>query len=63
MTNTKSYRVGDTIYYSAFGSSGSRIVKVTNREDIKGRPGFDGLLSNGEAVWGYDEQITRVVPA
>jgi len=59
------YDVGDIIEYNTFGG-GSRRVAVTNREpDVKnGRPGFDGIMSTPEgtvSVWGYDDQIVRVV--
>jgi hypothetical protein len=53
MTTTRTYAVGDTIEYSAFGGV-RRTVLVTNREEeIKnGRPGFDGITTEGESVWG-----------
>ena len=59
------YNVGDTIEYRAFGGE-TRTVEVQGKEDdIKnGRPGFDGVCINpnpGQPVWGYDDQITRVV--
>jgi hypothetical protein len=53
------YQVGDTVEYTPMGG-GSRIVVVTDKDDnIKnGRPGFEALT---EGVWGYDDQIVRVV--
>jgi len=61
------YGEGDLIEYQTFGG-GTRIVRVEAREeDIKnGSPGFDGIVVGGSAeygasVWGYDDQITRVV--
>lgn len=56
------YNIGSVIEYVAFGGV-VRTVNVTNWEpDIKnGCPGFDGITTHGESVWGYDRQITRVV--
>ncbi len=61
------YKRGDVIIYEPFGG-GERMVLVTMREnDIKnGHPGFEGLILenyevNGDAAWGYDDQIIRVV--
>ena len=65
------YGEGSIIIYSPFGG-GTRRVRVECREsDIKnGRPGFDGVLvsqtdgdatEDGDGVWGYDDQIIRVV--
>ena len=61
---TNSYRVGSIIEYRPFGSESVRRVAVDTKEtDVKnGRPGFDGALVDGTLnVWGYDDQITRVV--
>ena len=58
------YRVGSVIEYHSFGSEYARRVVVESKEtDVKnGRPGFDGLLVDGTlAVWGYDDQISRVI--
>lgn len=60
------YRENSIIEYSPFGG-GTRRVRVTNVEDeVKnGMPGFDGDLLDGEIVvgqvWGYSDQVTRVV--
>lgn len=56
------YKVGDTIEYVTFGG-GVRRVTVTQREaDVKnGYPGFDGIMADGMTVWGYDDQIERVI--
>jgi len=62
------YEVGSVIEYRAFGGE-LRRVRVTEKEaNIKnGRAGFDGELLNGAppseewSVWGYDDQIVRVV--
>lgn len=58
------YEIGDTITYRAFGGE-MRIVRVTEKhEEVKnGKPGFTGESIHGgewSAVWGYDDQITRV---
>tara|TARA_Y100000296_G_scaffold78313_1_gene100867 strand:- start:300 stop:506 length:207 start_codon:yes stop_codon:yes gene_type:complete len=61
------YTVGSIIDYRAFGERKLRRIVVEVREnDIKnGRPGFDGYLlgkdPDGGGVWGYDDQIVRVV--
>jgi hypothetical protein len=65
------YRVGSVIEYIAFGGE-TRRVRISERfDDIKnGRPGFDGELvgiatetddPDELLVWGYDNQILRVV--
>lgn len=63
------YEVGDVVEYRPFGG-GLRAVRVCDKDsDIKnGRPGFDGYLLDEEGdefkeatVWGYDEQIVRVL--
>lgn len=61
------YKVGDVVEYRPFGG-GIRRVEVTNKDaDVKnGLPGFDGeLVDAGDqewrGVWGYDDQIIRVV--
>lgn len=58
------FKTGDIIEYTPFGG-GTRRVEVTEMHaDIKnGRAGFDGILvdSNRDEVWGYTDQVTRVV--
>jgi len=56
------YGVGDRISYEAFGGE-VRTGTVTEKHDDvkKGRPGFDMVLPDGTAVWGYDDQITEVL--
>jgi hypothetical protein len=60
------YREGSVIEYTAFGGL-KRIVLVTEKsDDVKnGRPGFDGKEqgsdSDSDGVWGYDDQISRVI--
>ena len=59
-----SYRVGDVIEQWCFGvAESARLVRITAKyTDIKnGRAGFDGYTSNGCSVWGYDEDVHRVV--
>lgn len=57
-----SYRVGSRIEYTPFGGD-YRVVTVDNKEeDVKnGRAGFDGMTDDGLGVWGYDDQITRII--
>jgi len=58
------YRVGDVIIQHCFGEpTCARWVRVTAKyADIKnGRAGFDGYTSNGASVWGYDEDVYRIV--
>ena len=61
---TKKYRKGSIIEYKTFDGS-RRKVLVTNRvPQIKnGKDGFDGLVlgEDGDSVWGYDHQITRII--
>jgi hypothetical protein len=67
MTNlnrkTPDYREGSTIQYRPFGGGQTRTVTVGERlENVKnGEPGFGGTDTDGEGVWGYDDQITRVI--
>lgn len=67
-TITPAYDAGDTIEYHTFGGDRLRRVVVEERfDDVKnGYPGFDGICIEGGAdvgmsVWGYDDQIVRVV--
>ena len=60
------YRVGSTIEYETFGGDVRCVVVEKKEPDVKkGRPGFVGKLASAPTdfcgVWGYDEQITRVV--
>lgn len=60
------YGVGSVIEYRAFGGEVRRVKVEWAGDNVKdGRPGFDGKIVGGskagEFVWGYDEQITRVV--
>jgi hypothetical protein len=65
---TEQYEEGDTIEYATPGGE-RRVVRVDLKsDDIKnGRPGFDGTIiragntATGQTVWGYDDQIVRVV--
>jgi hypothetical protein len=56
------------------GNTGSRRVRVTAKfdSDAQGRKGFDAVIESvwgdrephqGEEVWGYDHQITKVIPS
>lgn len=60
------YNIGDKVVY---WSGGFRVVLVDEKdEDIKnGRPGFGGTVvggpDDGMSVWGYDQQIERVIPS
>ena len=59
------YRKGSIIEYKTFDGS-LRLARVTEKlDDVKnGHSGFDGVLINDNfnwEVWGYDDQIIRVV--
>jgi hypothetical protein len=64
----RDYTEGSIIEYRTF-TGGIRRVEVLERcDDVKnGRPGFDGFevqrspADDTTGVWGYDDQITRVV--
>ena len=60
MNTTPNYTTGSTITYETF-TGDSRTVLVTEKHEFvkNGRAGFDGVLPNGDTVWGYDDQITR----
>ena len=66
---SKNYKVGSVIEYSPFGGGCRRVVVEEKEDDIKnGRPGFSGHQVGagprdglGGGVWGYDDQIIRVV--
>lgn len=67
MSNSN-YEVGDIIEYNAFGGELRRVLVESKSENIKNdRPGFDGVLvaapedDQWRDVWGYDDQIVRVV--
>lgn len=62
------YRIGSIIEYT--GGAHGRIVRVTYvSRDIKGGdPGFTGVVvvdngsdRAGDSVWGYDDQVKRVI--
>lgn len=62
------YAESDVIEYNPMGLGSTRRVRVQKRwADIKnGSPGFGGICIEGGrdvgmSVWGYDDQITRVV--
>lgn len=63
------YKVGDVIEYTTHLGGTRRVTVTATYTDVKnGRPGFDGELVEGAEtilgtadVWGYDDQITRVV--
>lgn len=56
-------RVDDVATYYAFDGE-RREVRVTGvHQDIKdGRAGFDGIMPDGESVWGYASQVEHIVP-
>jgi hypothetical protein len=64
--SAQDYRVGDVIVYTPL-MGGDRYVVVTERyDDVKnGRAGFDGHVVDHPdmPVWGYDAQITCILPA
>ena len=63
--NPLDYVVGDKITYRNFLGGPTTGYVVSKDPDIKnGRAGFDlATTPDGNAVvWGYDDQIVRVVP-
>lgn len=64
------YKAGDVVR-QRFSGGDDRLVRVTDRlPDVNdGRPGFDGIelcpelkqRTEGDAVWGYDDQIVEVI--
>lgn len=66
MATTNDYQVGSIIEYQNFGGKTVRVRVIDRDPDVKdGRPGFDGEVTGGPdkgvTVWGYDEQVTRVI--
>jgi len=62
MTIDKTYKVGDTVRYEAFGGV-LRTVKVTEKDEeaVNGVSGFNGTdVHTLQPVWGLDDQILRV---
>jgi hypothetical protein len=63
----KDFEIGDVIEYRTFGGDLRIIIVEGKDDDVKnGRPGFDGRLVNEKSgqsggVWGYTEDITRIV--
>lgn len=62
------YRIGSIIEYKTYGGELRRVRVTTRDPDIKnGCAGFDGIILGKTendfewAVWGYDDQIIRVV--
>lgn len=70
-TKRHNYKVGSIIVYNAFGGLRRRVKVEEKERDIKnGRPGFSGIEVDADGkplgdvdhgVWGYDDQIIRVV--
>ena len=67
------YKAGDTVHYLDFAGTRRTVLVESVSDDIKnGRPGFEGVLlhttsladvrDGPEYVWGYESQITMVVP-
>ena len=55
-------RVDDNVTYYPFVGPARQVRDTHVHEDIKnGKPGFDGIAASGETVWGYADQVTRVV--
>jgi hypothetical protein len=59
---TVDYAVGDFVVQRLY-SGRERVVRVTERtRNVKdGKPGFDGVNPEEGEVWGFDDQIERVV--
>lgn len=59
---TKNYRIGDTVVYSNNLGQRLRVVVDDKQDDIKnGSPGFSGVTTTGDEVWGYDDQIISII--
>jgi hypothetical protein len=61
----RDYEVGDTVeYQDIFGQRSRAVVRAKRRKLKHERAGFEGVeVGTGDPVWGYDDQITYVVPA
>lgn len=62
------YEVGNIVEHITFNGGTRQVIVFEKHEDVnKGKPGFDGreIINDGwtlgNDVWGYDEQIVRVV--
>ena len=57
------YRIGSIIEYKSTCGQARRVRVTEKLADVKhGCSGFDAVtLTDGFEVWGYDDQITRVV--
>ena len=58
------YSNGSIIDYRTWTGEVRRVLITEKLDDVKnGRSGFDGVLvdDTGFGVWGYDDQIIRVV--
>ena len=58
------YSEGSIIDYRTWTGEVRRVLVKTREDDVKnGRSGFDGVMTNDTTfeVWGYDDQIIRVV--
>lgn len=66
MRNMGNLKIGAIVEYETFGGGKRRVILDEVSDDIKnGRPGFGGEIvtgpDRGMSVWGYADQITRVV--
>lgn len=53
--------IGDRVTYAPFTGNPRTIVITQASDDIKnGRAGFSGIDKEGEAWWGYNDQIIVV---
>ncbi len=53
------YQIGDMVEYKTIMGR-TRTVVVTGTGEEGGYPVFDGEMSDGSTVWGYDEDIISV---
>jgi len=52
---------GDTVEYATWGGPIREVTITGVYEEVKnGRPGFDGEMSGGQRIWGYNDQILKV---
>lgn len=56
------YEIGDTVVYESTSGRVRECIVESKDPNIKhGYSGFTGTTTDGEQVWGYDDDIIRVI--